>query len=143
MKGQKGISTVLVIIIILAVASIMTLSIGYWTGFLREINSEKLEITYITSVDVGGSTGLFEATVRNTGKVVANLEYVIINGTVIPYFCIGMKSDGNHTYLAISPNSQVEISFYLNQYTQYRHAEIRLLTVAGSNFSQILAIPKK
>ena len=143
LNKRRGISNVTALIIIIVVASTLTVSLGYWSGIFNynpPQNFEYLELTNATIWDLGGNNAL-KFLVKNTGTKDARIEYIVFNGDIIPYASkiFGEWISYNFMegeYLIIPYNSQVEM--YIPYETNKESLEIRLHTQAGNDFTKAL-----
>jgi hypothetical protein len=142
LNKHRGISSVTALIVILVVASTLTVSLGYWSGvfFTPPQNSEYLELSNATIWDLGGSKAI-KFVVKNTGTKDVRIEYVVFNGDILPYASKMFGEwipynfiEGEH--LIVPYNSQVET--YIPFETNEESLEIRLHTLAGNDFTKVL-----
>ena len=148
MKSLKGVSPVILLIVILTVVSTLFLGIFYWSGFISfqgQIfeTQERLQIVSASCFELNGSKVL-KVTVKNVGSVDVKVEYAVLDGKVAQYYAKYYDSSntfGSPTdqYLIIPCDLLVDLYFsYVPR--QDLTAWIRLHTVAGNDFQRAVPI---
>lgn len=131
------------------VIGVVSFSFSYWSGMLTENLGQKYERLEITGISFSGidsltSQEVYKLTVKNTGTADSKLEYLFVNGSLISYGSevFGIFREYNvGEYKLIPWEGQTEV-YFLYEAAGRTRFEVRLHTLAGGDFIQVLTLSR-